>query len=52
MSLDEAINNYIARFGGFPYFNVMGMPDDAIIEKIEESIRSGKEIKPEEGRVY
>ena len=52
MNLNEAIEKYVEKFGGFPYFNVMGMSDDVIIRKIQEALRTGEEIKSVEGRDY
>ena len=52
MSLDEAIDRYIEKFGGFPYFNTMGMPDSEIIKKIEVALKTEEEIKSVEGRDY
>lgn len=52
MTVEEAINKYIEKFGGFPYFQTMGMGDKEIIKKVIEALNSGEEIKAEEGRDY
>lgn len=52
MSLDEAIKAYTDRFGEFPYFLVMGMPETDLIREIERALRVGEPIKPVEGRIY
>ena len=45
MNVEEAINEYIKKFGGFPYFLFMGAPEETIIAAIEEALESGEEIK-------
>lgn len=45
MTLEEAINEYIKKFGGFPYFLFMGASEETIIAVIEEALESGKEIE-------
>ena len=44
MNLEEAINEYIKKFGGFPYFLFMGASEETIIAVIEEALDSGVEI--------
>lgn len=45
MSKEEAINNYIEKFGGFPYMLFMGATDEVIIKAVEKALKDGKEIK-------
>lgn len=52
MNRSEAIKQYVEKFGGFPYFLVMGASDKALIELVKKSLESGEEIKPVEGRIY
>lgn len=44
MTVEEAINEYIKKFGGFPYFLFMGASEETIIAVIEEALNSGVEI--------
>jgi len=46
---DEAIGAYSEMFGGFPYFMVMGMPDEELVPLVEKALESGKEIEFEIG---
>ena len=52
MIREEAIAAYTEKFGGFPYFLMMGASDEAVIKAVKKALKSGKEIEPEEGRVY
>ena len=45
MNVEEAINEYKKKFGGFPYFLFMGVTEETIIAVIEEALESGKEIE-------
>jgi len=47
MTVDEAIKKYTEKFGGFPYFLFLGSPDEKIIEAVENALKTGKEIEPE-----
>ncbi|MDE6020825.1 MAG: hypothetical protein K2H01_07520 [Ruminococcus sp.] len=40
MTADEAIDLYIEKFGGFPFFMFMGSDDTTIIETIKKSIET------------
>ncbi len=44
MTKEEAINEYIKKFGGFPYSLFMGASDEVIIEAVEKAIKTGEEI--------
>ncbi|MDO4649174.1 MAG: hypothetical protein Q4B26_11040 [Eubacteriales bacterium] len=44
MSADEAIDMYIEKFGGFPFFMFMGADDSMIIEAVKKAIETGKPI--------
>lgn len=52
MTLEEATQRYIEKFGGYPYFLTMGMPDDRRLEVTLEALETGIEIKPKEGMIY
>lgn len=54
MTAQETIQAYIDRFGGFPYFMMMGMGDEKIAEVLGKALKEGKpiEIEPEDGVVY
>lgn len=52
MTREEAIEAYTEKFGGFPYFLTMGVSDKVLVHEIEKALKAGKEIEPEEGRVY
>ena len=47
MTRDEAIKAYTNKFGGFPYFLMMGAPDNAIVEAVEKSLKTEQEIEPD-----
>lgn len=47
MTADEAIEAYTERFGGFPYFLMMGATDEYLVRKVEEALATGQEISPE-----
>lgn len=38
---EEIIDKYIEKFGGYPAFLMMGMSDEEIAAKMEESLRTG-----------
>lgn len=52
MTREEAIQEYSNKFGGFPYFLTMGMPDEELVLAVEKSLKTGEEIKYIEGRIY
>lgn len=52
MTREEAIAAYTKKFGGFPYFLMMGASDEAVIKAVKKALKSGKEIEPEKGMVY
>lgn len=52
MTRDEAIEKYTEKFGGYPHFLLMGASDEYVVKRVEESIRTGKEIEPEPGMIY
>ena len=52
MTREEAIKAYGDKFGGFPYFLMMGVPDEVVLAAVEKSLRTGEGIKPEEDAVY
>lgn len=44
MTADRAIDLYVDKYGGFPYFMFMGASDEAIIEAVKKALDSGEEI--------
>lgn len=48
----NAIDVYIERFGGFPYYLFMGADEDVIIDAVVKAIETDREIEAEEGVVY
>lgn len=44
MSYDEAIRAYSKKFGGFPYYETASLSDEEVIEEVEKSLKTGKEI--------
>lgn len=52
MTAEQAIAAYTEKFGGWPYFLMMGADDDYIVECVEEALRTGEEIEAEEGKIY
>ena len=52
MTREEAIEAYEDKFGGFPYFLMMGVSDEVVVAAVEKSLRTGEEIEPEEDVVY
>ena len=49
---EDAINAYVERFGGFPYFLFMGAEEDVIIDAVVKALETDREIEAEEGVVY
>lgn len=47
MTEEQAINAYKERFGGFPYFLMMGASEEKIVEKVMKALESGEEIEAE-----
>ena len=43
MTVDEAIEKYKEKFGGFPSESVGNAPDKYIIEYVEKALKDGKE---------
>ena len=49
---EDAINAYVERFGGFPYFLFMGAEEDVIIDAVVKALETDREIEAEDGVVY
>lgn len=45
MTRNEAIKKYEEKFGSYPYLKLIGESDDKIVEYIEISLETGKEIE-------
>lgn len=43
VTVDEAIEKYKEKFGGFPSESVGSAPDKYIIEYVEKALKDGKE---------
>lgn len=52
MDFKKAKENYIKRFGGFPYFLMMGMEDEEAAKLMEKAVKEGKEIQIESENIY
>ena len=52
MDFKRAKENYIKKFGGFPYFLMMGMEDEEAIILMEKAVEEGKEIQIESEDIY
>lgn len=52
MTREEAIEAYVDKFGGFPYYLFMGAADEYVVERVEEALRTGRPVRAEEGLVY
>ena len=53
MSTNEAIKKYTEKFGGFPYYSLMGASDEYIIELVKKALETGEEIDfSEKGKIY
>ena len=46
--VDDVIEKYEEKFGGVPYFLIMGASDEYIIEALSKCIETGKELKPDD----
>ena len=49
---EDAINAYVERFVGFPYFLFMGAEEDVIIDAVVKALETDREIEAEDGVVY
>ena len=45
MNIEKAIDAYIEKFGGFPAFCLMGMPDEEVAALITRALETGEELK-------
>jgi len=52
MDFKKAKENYIKKFGGFPYFLMMGMEDEEAAKLMEKAVEEGKEIQIESENIY
>lgn len=50
--LETLIEQYIAKFGGYPYPLFRGASDDYIISTLKKALESGKEIEPPDEADY
>ena len=49
---EDAINAYVERFGGFPYYLFMGAEEDYIISEVVKALETDREIEAEDGVMY
>lgn len=47
MTINEAIEKYTKKFGGFPYFLFMGAPEEKVIDAVKQALEIGEEIVAE-----
>jgi len=52
MTRQEAIDEYVEEFGGFPTRLLMGASDDYVVWKVQRALRTGEEIEPDEDGDY
>lgn len=52
MTRKEAIEKYTEKFGSFPYFLVMSIPEANLVAMVEKSLGTGKEIEPDPDLIY
>ena len=48
---EDAINAYVERFGGFPYFLFMGAEEDVIIDAVVKALETDRMIEPKNDEV-
>lgn len=48
MTVEEAKQAYIEKFGGYPAFLLMGADDEFIIDVLTRCVESGKELEAED----
>ena len=48
---EDAINAYVERFGGFPYFLFMGAEEDVIIDAVVKALELDRMIEVEDDEV-
>ena len=49
---EDAINAYVERFSGFPFFLFMGADEDVIIDAVVKALETDREIEAEDGVIY
>lgn len=47
MTSKEAIEKYIEKFGGFPYFLFLGADEERIVKAVNDALEKGEKIKAE-----
>ena len=45
MTREKAIDAYIEKFGGSPYFLILGASDETIINAVVSALETGEEIQ-------
>jgi len=43
-NIQEAVDAYMKKFGGFPFMSLRGLPDNIIIEKVKAALKNDREI--------
>ena len=46
--LDDVVEKYEEKFGGYPSFLLMGASDEYIIKVLSECIKKGEPLKPDD----
>lgn len=52
IKVEEAIEAYTKKFGGYPAFLLMGADDDYIVETLMKCVETGEELEAEPEDVY
>lgn len=52
MGVDEVIDRYVEKFGGWPAMLFMGAEDDYIIDKLQKAIDDGEPIEATGDDIY
>ena len=52
MYFNQAKENYIKKFGVFPYFLMMVMEDEEATKLMERAVEEGKELQIESENIY
>ena len=50
--LEQLKQEYIAKFGGYPYPLFRGASDDHIIAELKKALAAGKEVEPPDESDY
>ena len=48
MKVEEVMQAYIDKFGGYPAFLLMGADDDEIVSKLSKCLETGEELEADD----